>query len=131
MNKGLSTIASEVVLTMISLSLAIPIIMFIHNLQDANSIEDYDTSILSCISYKYINTTSILIYNGCEFNINVYSVTGSLPNIDTILLYYNSTTGRFKETFALYAKGLHLLVTNRPIEKLVLNTSKGLVLLEK
>ena len=129
MRKGITTITSEIILTIITVSLIIPLLAYINSLEIGNNIENTLLSPLTCITYKYIDANKILLYNDCNYNIKVYSF--DKTKISYSILYYNDTTESFRKTTVIYAKGLHLLTTSIPVSKILLNTSHGILVLNR
>ncbi len=129
MNKALSVITSEILLTIITLTLIIPVLAHFETILDTDTNEKYRLTALSCITYRYVNETTILMFDNCEENIQLYSILGT--NISVKMLYYNASTNNLEETKIIYAKGLHLIIMDKPITKIALNTSEGILIIEK
>jgi len=129
MNKAISVISSEILLTIITLALIIPVLAYFEALFDVNANEGYHLTKSSCIIYQYINGSAILIFNNCEENIRLHSILGA--NVSLKILYYNTSSNNLEETKVIHAKGLHLMIMDRPIAKMVLNTSEGILIIEK
>ncbi len=129
MKKGIATITSEIMLTIIVLSLAIPLFAYIGSLGEKYIAKNIFLTPLTCIVYKYIDTNKIILYNDCNYNIKVYSFNKVRSGYS--ILYYNDTVKTFMETSVIYAKGLHLLIANNSSPKVVLNTSHGLLILSR
>ncbi len=128
MRKGIATITSEIILTIIVLSLSIPLIAYINSLEE-NAVKNIFSKPLTCITYRYIDDNKILLYNDCTYDIKVYST--SKLKINYSILFYNDTLRSFVETSVIRSKGLHLIITNTPLTRIVLNTSHGLLILGK
>ena len=129
MEKGIATITSEIILTIIAMSLMIPLLVYVGTLEDKYDADDIFSSPSVCVTYRYVNFNKILLYSDCSYNIKVYSLNGLKTNYS--ILYYNDTTKSFTETSIIYSKGLHLLILNISSPKIVLNTSHGILILAR
>ncbi len=130
-NKALSTITSEIILTLMTIVLITPLLVYFGTLNNVSIGTGTESQfmLLLCITYKYINETTIILYNNCAKNIQLYSILNT--NTSMRMFYYNISTNTLEETKTIYAKGLHLIVVNRPFTKVALNTSEGILIIER
>ncbi len=129
MKRGIATITSEIILTIIAMSLMIPLLAYIETLGDRYNANDVFSSPSVCVTYRYIDFSKILLYNDCSYDIKVYSLNGLKINYS--ILYYNDTIKSFTKTSIIYSKELHLLVLNISSPKIILNTSHGMLVLAR
>ncbi len=129
MAKAISTVSSEILLTIVTLTLAVPILAYFETIWSTDINERYSLTPLSCITYRYINETTVLIFNSCRKNIQIYS--NFEVNTRIRVLYYNNSTNSLEETRTIYARRLHLLSADTPVTKIALNTSEGILILKK
>lgn len=127
--RAISIISSEILLTIITLALAIPILVYFEALLDEDASEAYKPTLNSCIMYHYVNETAILVFNNCERNINIYSILGAKNRVK--ILYYNTDMESLIETETIHAKRLHLLLVDAPTTKIVMNTSEGILIIKR
>ncbi len=129
MKKGIATITSEIILTIIAMSLMIPLLAYMETLGDKYNANDVFSSPSVCVTYRYIDFSKILLYNGCSYDIKVYSLNGLKINYS--ILYYNDTIKSFTKTSIIHSKALHLLILNISSPKIILNTSHGILVLTR